>query len=98
MSKWFKKCNIQQIEIFLHVIDDQKLYVYENPYKNTPNGILYGGKIVQEYIFWLKISEKLLIQSRGGESINAVVLPRYYRGNIAVKPMHQLAFTMVKTG
>ena len=39
-----KNTKSQQIETFLHVIDDKKLQVFENPYRETPKGILYVRK------------------------------------------------------
>ena len=36
-----KNTKSQQIEIFLDVIDDKKLQVFQNPYRETPKGILY---------------------------------------------------------
>ena len=39
-----KNIKSQQIETFLYVIDDKKLQVFENPYRETPNGILYVQK------------------------------------------------------
>ena len=36
-----KNTKSQQIETFLHVIDDKKLQVFENPYRETPKSILY---------------------------------------------------------
>ena len=39
-----KNIKSQQIETFLHVIDDKKLQVFENPYRETPKGILYVRK------------------------------------------------------
>ena len=39
-----KNTKSQQIETFLHVIDDKKLQVFENPYRETPKGILYVQK------------------------------------------------------
>ena len=36
-----KNTKSQQTEIFLHVIDDQKLQVFEHPCWETPKGILY---------------------------------------------------------
>ena len=40
-SSYPKNTKSQQIETFLHVIDDKKSQVLENPYRETPKGILY---------------------------------------------------------
>ena len=39
-----KNTKSQKIETFLHVINDKKLQVFENPYRETPKGILYVRK------------------------------------------------------
>ena len=43
-----KNTKSQQIETFLHVIDDKKLQVFENPYRETPKGILYVRKKIEK--------------------------------------------------
>ena len=42
-----KNTKSQQIETFLHVIDDKKLQVFKNPYRETPKGIVCTKKIVK---------------------------------------------------
>ena len=44
-----KKWKIRTIKIFLHIIDDPKLHIFENPYRDTLKGILH---VVKKIIFF----------------------------------------------
>ncbi len=39
-----KNAKFQQIKIFLHVIGDPKLHIFENPYRDSLKGISYVPK------------------------------------------------------
>ena len=56
-----KNTKSQQIETFLHVIDDKKLQVLKIPIGKLPSVYCMYEKNRK---IWLKVSEKLLIQTR----------------------------------